>query len=73
MLRIYVTLSYISRGQICSAVQNQDFTVIADYIVGLKCLLYMQSRDDLKHWYRPVPKFNSGYVPIPNLACLWLE
>lgn len=37
--------------QICSAVQNQDFTVIQDYISGLKCLLYMQTRDDLKSWY----------------------
>lgn len=37
--------------QICSAVQNQDFTVIEDYISGLKCLLYMKSRQDLENWY----------------------
>lgn len=29
--------------QVCSAVQNQDFTVIEDYISGLKALLYLQS------------------------------
>jgi dihydropyrimidine dehydrogenase (NADP+) len=28
--------------QICSAVQNQDFTVIDDYITGLKALLYFE-------------------------------
>ncbi|CAH0397772.1 unnamed protein product [Chilo suppressalis] len=29
--------------QICSAVQNQDFTVVEDYITGLKALLYIRS------------------------------
>ncbi|XP_026728900.1 dihydropyrimidine dehydrogenase [NADP(+)] [Trichoplusia ni] len=29
--------------QICSAVQNQDFTVVDDYITGLKALLYLRS------------------------------
>lgn len=28
----------------CSAVQNQDFTVVQDYITGLKALLYMNGR-----------------------------
>lgn len=32
--------------QVCSAVQNQDFTVVQDYIDGLKCLLYMRARKD---------------------------
>eukprot|EP01133_Synstelium_polycarpum_P008440 gene8440-9927_t len=36
--------------QICSAVQNQDFTVVQDYITGLKAYLYMQSREDLLQW-----------------------
>ncbi|EFA82215.1 dihydropyrimidine dehydrogenase [Heterostelium album PN500] len=36
--------------QICSAVQNQDFTVVQDYITGLKAYLYMQSREDLAQW-----------------------
>jgi hypothetical protein len=25
--------------------------VIEDYITGLKCLLYMKSREDLENWY----------------------
>uniref|UniRef100_S4NXU2 dihydropyrimidine dehydrogenase (NADP(+)) n=4 Tax=Pararge aegeria TaxID=116150 RepID=S4NXU2_9NEOP len=29
--------------QICSAVQNQDFTLIEDYVTGLKALLYLRS------------------------------
>lgn len=29
--------------QVCSAVQNQDFTVIQDYCTGLKALLYLKS------------------------------
>lgn len=28
------------RLQVCSAVQNQDFTIVQDYITGLKALLY---------------------------------
>lgn len=36
--------------QVCSAVQNQDFTVIEDYKSGLQALLYMQSRQDLEKW-----------------------
>ncbi|XP_066259662.1 dihydropyrimidine dehydrogenase [NADP(+)] [Euwallacea similis] len=34
--------------QICSAVQNQDFTLIDDYITGLKALLYLDAR--LPEW-----------------------
>lgn len=29
--------------QICSAIQNQDFTVVDDYVTGLKALLYIRS------------------------------
>ena len=36
--------------QICSSVQNQDFTVIQDYISGLQCLLYMESCEEFKGW-----------------------
>ena len=47
-----VTMQFIQAGaglmQICSAVQNQDFTVVDDYISGLKWQLYMHSRSDLK-------------------------
>ncbi|XP_073347466.1 dihydropyrimidine dehydrogenase [NADP(+)] [Pagrus major] len=35
--------------QVCSAVQNQDFTVIEDYCVGLKALLYLKSLE-LNGW-----------------------
>ena len=38
--------------QVCSAVQNQDFTVVDDYISGLKALLYLQSFDYFKSLYR---------------------
>lgn len=30
-----------------SAIQNQDFTVVEDYITGLKALLYLQVRSPL--------------------------
>jgi len=39
-----------SAVQICSAIHNQEYTVINDYITGLKTLLYLQARDDLKGW-----------------------
>lgn len=29
--------------QVCSSVQNQDFTVVTDYILGLKALLYLRA------------------------------
>lgn len=41
-----VGMQYLNAGasalQVCSAVQNQDFTVVQDYISGLKCLLYLK-------------------------------
>ena len=30
--------------------QNQDFTVIQDYISGLQCLLYMESCEEFRGW-----------------------
>lgn len=45
-------IQYILAGasvlQVCSAVQNQDFTVIDDYITGLKAALYLKSIDIIK-------------------------
>eukprot|EP00658_Telonema_sp_P-2_P035967 TRINITY_DN26089_c0_g1_i7.p1 TRINITY_DN26089_c0_g1~~TRINITY_DN26089_c0_g1_i7.p1 ORF type:complete len:611 (+),score=210.35 TRINITY_DN26089_c0_g1_i7:187-2019(+) len=41
--------------QICSAVQNQDYTVVQDYIMGLKTHLYMRSRPDLQAWNKQLP------------------
>jgi len=49
-----VTLQFLQAGssvvQVCSAIQNQDFSVVQDYITGLKALLYLQAREDLKDW-----------------------
>ena len=43
-----VGLQYIYAGasllQVCSAVQNQDFTIIEDYLTGMKANLYFKSR-----------------------------
>jgi len=36
--------------QVCSAIQNQDFTLIQDYITGLKAYLYLHARKDLTNW-----------------------
>ncbi|KAK0134539.1 Dihydropyrimidine dehydrogenase [NADP(+)] [Merluccius polli] len=36
--------------QVCSAIQNQDFTLIEDYCVGLKTLLYLKSLEGLREW-----------------------
>ena len=35
--------------QVCSAVQNQDSTVIKDYITGMQAMLYMEARNDPKY------------------------
>lgn len=49
-----VALQFIMAGapllQVCTAVMNQDFTVVDDFISGLKTLLYLQGRKDLKEW-----------------------
>ncbi|CAL1262347.1 unnamed protein product, partial [Larinioides sclopetarius] len=36
--------------QVCSAVQNQDLTVIDDYTMGLKALLYFQTLPHMEDW-----------------------
>uniref|UniRef100_A0AAQ5YAN8 Dihydropyrimidine dehydrogenase [NADP(+)] n=1 Tax=Amphiprion ocellaris TaxID=80972 RepID=A0AAQ5YAN8_AMPOC len=57
--------------QVCSAVQNQDFTVIEDYCVGLKALLYLKSLE-LKDWdgqSPPTEKHQKG-KPVPRLEDL---
>jgi len=49
-----VALQFLQCGaaavQICSSIQNQDFSVVQDYITGLKCALYLRSRDDQDQW-----------------------
>ncbi|CUG85679.1 unnamed protein product [Bodo saltans] len=55
----HVCIQFLHLGaslvQICSAVQNQDFTVVQDYILGLKTHLFMQSRPDLRDWDHQQP------------------
>lgn len=58
-----------SAVQICSAVQNQDFTLIEDYCTGLKCLLYMEACDEFKQWdgqSEPTPRHQKG-KPVPKI------
>lgn len=61
-----VALQFLYAGagvvQICSSIQNQDFTVVQDYITGLKCLLYMRAREDLARWdYQSPPDKQADY------------
>lgn len=48
-----VGLQFLHAGasvfQICSSIHNQEFTVVQDYIYGLKCLLYLMAKD-AKDW-----------------------
>nr|XP_012218398.1 PREDICTED: dihydropyrimidine dehydrogenase [NADP(+)] [Linepithema humile] len=49
-----VALQFLHCGasvvQVCSAIQNQDFTLIDDYVTGLKALLYLKSLAQIKDW-----------------------
>ena len=49
-----VTWQFLMAGasvmQVSSAIQNQDFTLIEDYITGLKTLLYMQTLEGVDDW-----------------------
>lgn len=54
--------------QICSAVQNQDFSVIQDYCTGLKTLLYMKNRADLKEWNGQSPPVVKNQKGKPVLS-----
>lgn len=47
--------------QVCSAVQNQDFTLINDYVLGLKAAIYLKSVDELRDWNMQSPN-----KPGPN-------
>lgn len=56
--------------QVCSAIQNQDFTVVDDYITGLKTLLYLKSIKELNEWdgqSPPTPKHQKG-KPVIDVA-----
>ncbi|RZF40963.1 hypothetical protein LSTR_LSTR013218 [Laodelphax striatellus] len=67
-----IALQFIKCGasvvQIGSAVQNQDFTVIDDYISGLKAHLYLQSLEHTQDWdgqSPPTPVHQKG-KPVVN-------
>jgi len=48
--------------QVCSSVQNQDFTVVSDYIMGLKALLYLRATkgEDWNGQSPPTPQHQKG-------------
>lgn len=56
--------------QVCSAIQNQDFTVIEDYCTGLKALLYLKSIEELSDWDGQSPPTMSHQKgkPVPRIA-----
>lgn len=56
--------------QVCSAVQNQDFTVIEDYCTGLRALLYLQSIEELRAWdgQSPATVSHQKGKPVPAIA-----
>ncbi|XP_003738053.1 dihydropyrimidine dehydrogenase [NADP(+)] [Galendromus occidentalis] len=56
--------------QICSSVQNQDFTVIDDYITGLKCDLYLKSLEQCQNWDNQSPPIDVHQKgkPVPDVG-----
>ncbi|XP_072366669.1 dihydropyrimidine dehydrogenase [NADP(+)]-like isoform X2 [Scyliorhinus torazame] len=67
-------LQFLSCGasvlQVCSAVQNQDFTLIDDYCTGLKALLYLKSIEELQNWDGQSPPTTSHQKgkPVRRIA-----
>eukprot|EP00118_Oscarella_pearsei_P000664 m.5504 g.5504 ORF g.5504 m.5504 type:complete len:1023 (+) comp13357_c0_seq1:58-3126(+) len=58
--------------QICSAVHNQEYTLVEDYCVGLKSLLYLRSIGELADWdgqSLPTVRHQKG-KPVPELKDL---
>ncbi|XP_064520756.1 dihydropyrimidine dehydrogenase [NADP(+)] isoform X1 [Pseudopipra pipra] len=58
--------------QVCSAIQNQDFTVIEDYCTGLQALLYLKSIEELEDWngQSPATMRHQKGKPVPRIADL---
>ncbi|KAF6074359.1 dihydropyrimidine dehydrogenase [Phyllostomus discolor] len=56
--------------QVCSAVQNQDLTVIEDYCSGLRALLYLKSVEELQDWdgQSPATVRHQKGKPVPRIA-----
>uniref|UniRef100_A0A183C1C3 Dihydropyrimidine dehydrogenase [NADP(+)] n=1 Tax=Globodera pallida TaxID=36090 RepID=A0A183C1C3_GLOPA len=70
-------LQFLSAGatvlQVCSAVQNQDFTVVHDYVSGLRALLYLNGIRALSNWdgqSPPVDKHQKGKQLLAQKAHL---
>ena len=65
-----VTSGRLSPPQVCSAVQNQDLTVIDDYCSGLRALLYLRSIEELRDWdgQSPVTVSHQKGKPVPQIA-----
>uniref|UniRef100_A0A914VY99 Dihydropyrimidine dehydrogenase [NADP(+)] n=1 Tax=Plectus sambesii TaxID=2011161 RepID=A0A914VY99_9BILA len=51
--------------QVCSAVQNQDFTLIEDYCTGLKAMLYLKGIESLKNWDGQSPPIGKHQLGKP--------
>jgi len=51
--------------QVSSAIQNQDFTLVDDYITGLKTLLYMQTLEGVTDWDGQSPPTARTYKGKP--------
>ncbi|KAL3320770.1 hypothetical protein Ciccas_000541, partial [Cichlidogyrus casuarinus] len=69
-------LQFLNAGasvlQVCSAVQNQDFTVIEDYIIGLKAALYLKSQQKFRMWNfqsPPTEKTQKGKPVKIEIGC----
>lgn len=69
-------LQFIMAGascvQVCSAVQNQDFCVVNDFVTGLKALLYLRSSQQADRWMgqslRIPLKLQRGKPVVPGAA-----
>jgi dihydropyrimidine dehydrogenase (NADP+) len=64
-----VTMQFLMAGasvmQVSSAIQNQDFTLVDDYISGLKTLLYMQTFEGVDDWDGQSPPTARTYKGKP--------
>jgi len=58
-------MSGASVMQVSSAIQNQDFTLIDDYLTGLKTLLYMQTLEGVDDWDGQSPPTARTYKGKP--------
>ncbi len=67
---VFVHLYVVVCVQVCSAIHNQDFTLVDDYVSGLKTLLYLQGINELSQWVGqspPTAKHQKGKVITPKI------